>query len=359
MPRLFAGNFSFEQGLLPGHQPSRTITRFEAELACIWLAVARDGDEVLCGGVISEEEQSRLAELCSVQPKFLSPDQLDQSRATELVPWGWTPGIRQLADRLRISIVAPEQETIRTVNSRVFGYELCRELNVRIPGESVVRSLPELMPAIQNAHAESGGWIIKPNQGQAGRGQLRGETPFLAEQQLATILHRLSKQEAVLVEPKLNRILEIGVQWRIHQGGDFELDGITQLLTDDRGRYLGTAIHPGEVHGIEVEAMNECLRIQSRAIERIAALGYFGPVGIDAMLFRDGESERIRPIQDINARWTMGRIGWEWGQKWGPGKWLHSEMCPAVTPSLEQLPLALSPAELDGSPVRCRTWWVS
>jgi hypothetical protein len=27
---------------------------------------------------------------------------------------------------------------------------------------------------------------------------------------------------------------------------------------------------------------------------------------------RDGDEIKLRPVQDINARWTMGRIAWEW-----------------------------------------------
>jgi hypothetical protein len=43
--------------------------------------------------------------------------------------------------------------------------------------------------------------------------------------------------------------------------------------------------------------------------ERVAALlgeaGYFGPFGIDAFCYRDGEAERFNALSDLNARFTL------------------------------------------------------
>ncbi len=357
MSRLFVGNFSFEQALDSGHSPSQSIAQFEAELACVWLAIAEEGDEILCRLPFPEAELDRLGTLGIPKAAFRSPDDIKSSSATEVVPWGWTPAIRKLSDQLRIPLTAPDHDVVCRVNSREFGFEIAKQLNVSIPGESVVRSLPELMPAIQRIHQEFGGWVIKPNHGQAGRGQLRGDGPFLSEQQFASVLHLLSKQGVVHVEPLLERIAELGAQWEIHPDGRVEWRGLTRLLTDSKGRYLGTAMNALEIE----EAASENLMItQRQALEHISSLGYFGPVGIDVMLYRQREETLVRPLQDINCRWTMGRIGWEWNQRFGhiagkelSGSWLHSYEPPA--PSA----VALSPLELDGTPVRCRTWWIA
>ena len=42
----------------------------------------------------------------------------------------------------------------------------------------------------------------------------------------------------------------------------------------------------------------------------MSSLGYVGPIGIDTIIYRDPKKKlRIKPIIEINPRWTMGRVG--------------------------------------------------
>lgn len=364
MSRLFVGNFSFEQAQDAGFSPSRSIARFETELACIWLAMTRSEDEILCASPFPEDYLSGMQSLGCSLPKIISPDSLSDSQATEIVPWGWTPAIRKLAQRLNVAIQVPPQDVVWQVNSRIFSHEISTELQCALPGEAIVTTLPELMPVIQKNYQQSGGWILKPNLSQAGRGQLRGNSPFLSEAQFGTVLHMLSRSKAVVVEPLLRRHFEVGCQWKItppDESGHSQINllGMTRLLTDEQGRYQGNSLI-----GVEISepARENILNTQRAAIERIAATGYFGPVGIDAMLYWNEGHLEVRPIQDINARWTMGRMTLEWARRLGaleretngpPGGWFHSDQ----PPSPDAIPL--SPVMIDQTPVRCRTWWAT
>jgi hypothetical protein len=64
-----------------------------------------------------------------------------------------------------------------------------------------------------------------------------------------------------------------------------------------------------------------------RAAHLLQRLGYFGPLGIDAMQYRADTGEiRLRPLQDLNARYTMGRLALGFGRflrAGGRGSWLH------------------------------------
>jgi hypothetical protein len=59
----------------------------------------------------------------------------------------------------------------------------------------------------------------------------------------------------------------------------------------------------------------------------LQAIGYFGPVGIDVMRYAHQSGEvRLRCLQDLNARWTMGRLALGWKSQFQPGEsgiWLH------------------------------------
>ncbi len=127
----------------------------------------------------------------------------------------------------------------------------------------------------------------------------------------------------VCVEPWLERIQEAGVQWELF-GGERppELQGVTPLISDERGQYRGSVFRPIEE---ELAIWEESVAVSRRAADCIADAGYFGPLGIDAMLYRDGEGGvRHRPLQDINARWTMGRISLGWRERPAPGSFVCS-----------------------------------
>jgi hypothetical protein len=119
----------------------------------------------------------------------------------------------------------------------------------------------------------------------------------------------------------VERIDEAGLQWTVPKTGAPILEGVTTLLTDVLGQYEGS------VFGLTGEALarwESAIESTRRAVEELAQLGYFGPVGIDALRYRDANGdERIRALQDINARWTMGRLALGWQRIMTHGTWRH------------------------------------
>src|SRR5690606_31000267 len=116
----------------------------------------------------------RMAEWSFPRITPLLPEELSQSQANEVVPWGWTASIRRLAAGLKIPVRAPDQNAVWEVNSRKFAFEACQEQGLPLPGEGLANSLEEVQTRISDLVRNGYGWIIKPNHGQAGRGQLRG-----------------------------------------------------------------------------------------------------------------------------------------------------------------------------------------
>src|SRR5690606_28229995 len=110
------------------------------------------------------------------------------------------------------------------------------------------------------------GWIIKPNHGQAGRGQLRGGEE-LSPKDRATVARLLQQQGIVQIEPWLDRVVEVGCQWEIAPDGTVQLVGINQLLTDSRGAYRGSVVKSLE---ISEEARDNLERAQRPILQQIA-----------------------------------------------------------------------------------------
>ena len=351
MPKLFVGNFSFEQTRNPANTLPTRLRRLDAELASVWLAVADEEDEILCAEPIDDEYWTRMQELGCPRVHPISRDGLTNSRARKVIPWGWSEEIRTIAVAVTISCDAPDQNVIWNTNSREFQFELARELGCLIPGETLIRSIEEIDDKLRRTGDWPAGWILKANWGQSGRGQmsgvgLRDDPPFRD-----WVRRNLGEAGFLVLEPRLNAVSEYGIQWEVPRTGPPTRVGITELLSDRRGQYLGTTVLKS---GDTPELLHDAIVVQSRVAERLQLLGYFGPLGIDTMIYRDDSGMKVRPVQDINARWTMGRLALGWAaqlQSVGVGSWLHQSESPSDTAIL------LSPERVGSELVRHRHWW--
>lgn len=352
MRKLFVGNFSFEdRGTAPLKGPP---ARLAAELAVVWLSVAEDGDEIFCPETISDDFWERMSRLTGARVRGIRPESLGDTAAEMLVPWGHTPETRSLAGRLRLRIEAPPQAAVWQVNSREFAWTIEQFLGVALPGSAPVRTLKELESHLLAVRSEGDRWIIKSNLSQSGRGQLRVSGAILTDEQSRWVERRLRRQQVLVVEPFLDRVAELGVQWDIPEQAPPRLLGMTRLHVNDRGAYLGTSF---DIVDIPPDIIDSILATQQTAVVRLREAGYFGPLGIDAMIHRRSDGRPVgRALQDINARWTMGRIAWEWRRRLGneaggPGAFLM-----AASPPYPDA-VALSPDLVGEDPCRWKCWW--
>jgi hypothetical protein len=325
---LFVGNFDFEYhlGARTRQAVPMTVQKIAAELATAWIAVADHGDYVWVpqpveAGFFERLQAAGLPQVIPVQ------HQGQIHRPLRLCPWGWTDGVRRWGERMGCAVTAPPQPAVREANSRRWSSALEREWEVDLPGAATVHSMEQLAAAVANLPKEFERWVVKSEFSMSARERVIGSGRELPAQSVAWIRRRLVSDGVLFFEPWVERIEEVGLQFDIaHPGGSggIVLEGITPLLTDANGNYRGSRFSPDPSRAAR---WCEAIDIGRRAAERILQLGYFGPVGIDAMRYRtrDG-AERIRPLQDINARYTMGRLSLGFRRLLKPGEqgvWLH------------------------------------
>lgn len=150
------------------------------------------------------------------------------------------------------------------------------------------------------------GWIIKPGLGAAGRGFIFGSAGAFDEA-IAARIENLAARTAFVVEPWLELTDEVSLHFTIEGPGAWRFDGVVPNVCDDRGRYRenGRPLTP-DATGKWLPARDEVIDTVVRAA---AEEGYHGPLGVDSAFYRDGDgAERLRPVLDINARMTMGRL---------------------------------------------------
>jgi len=138
-----------------------------------------------------------------------------------------------------------------------------------------------------------------------------------------------SEQGAVLVEPWLKRVFDFSIHFDISTDS-IELRGFTRLFNNARGQYKGS-LHSG-FGALENESLARFLLSDDRGKPRVyrwyeeafvpwlksilPPSQYRGPLSIDAFVYQEpGGPLRLKPLSEINPRYTMGRIGHELGTR--------------------------------------------
>jgi hypothetical protein len=147
------------------------------------------------------------------------------------------------------------------------------------------------------------------------------------------LANALRNGRQVVVEPWLERQLDFSVQLEMGPR-NLTLCGYTGLLNDRKGQFLGnwaeTDYHqclPAKVAGLFRSLPEISERLQRLYTEIFSLLeaelrrvGFVGPVSIDAFVYRTPEGDTgLKPIVEINPRYTMGRLTVELMKHTSPG----------------------------------------
>ncbi|MFZ5480111.1 MAG: DUF455 family protein [Myxococcota bacterium] len=241
------------------------------------------------------------------------------------------PSPAHLAELARAGVALPEvvEGTIapdRTIAGyRPWGPTDCRALYEKTWAADRLRELGDDAGIACRAWEEvlavaTEGHVLKAPLGTAGRGNRR-----FGPDVEAWAREVIARQGAILVEPWLARVLDLSVQFDVGEG-HVRVHPWGRFLTDDRGRYRGAVlgralddVEPAvrrllrEQHGRLVEAAEHLGRA-------MAATGFRGPAGMDALVHRTGDGYALKRIVELNPRVTMGRVANALGRRVRPGR---------------------------------------
>ncbi|MFV0444460.1 MAG: hypothetical protein ACK5Q5_12895 [Planctomycetaceae bacterium] len=359
MSRLLIGNFDFEWSLgHPGAEAPQPLTRLSHELAWTWLAVAEPEDWLLLPASVDIAVWTELTEQLLWEPPRVCCKLSAAPREAVPTPWGWTEQVISACQPAGCSLPPhPPVSVVRKVNSREYSWQLEQELGCGLPGAQSVATVAELrkvldseLPALEPAAR----WVVKADLSNSSRERLLGRDASLSSRDIAWLEQRI-KLGPVQWEPWVDIVAEAGLQWDIPMAGEPQLLGITPLVTDPNGHYRGSWF---QLHPTRETDWSDAIGPTRAAVQRIQSAGYFGPVGIDVCRYRSATGEmRLRPLQDINARWTMGRLSLGWRRLLSTsesGLWRHgpAESVVRAQPSSPMSPprrsIRTSPQQLNG-----------
>ncbi|MCX6870988.1 MAG: DUF455 family protein [Verrucomicrobia bacterium] len=276
---------------------------------------------------------------------------LGERKLGGLRPWAWAPDSLERLGPLFPQVSGDDRGPDDCFNSRIaelyskawsarFFQEIHPELAAVFPAlcpvETVglpVTELPAALEAIRDFRARGfHRLVVKQALGLAGANAIRLWEPELLETQRRWMADALEAGQTLVVEPWMERLADFSVQFE-RTDGSLKRIGFTDLFNDHRGQFLANGASPGferRPPARVVRAFNSwpdapgllrrVYEVIASALEmRLAAIGFCGPVGIDGLVCQTPEGPRLKPVVEINPRYTMGRLTLELMRVVAPG----------------------------------------
>ncbi|MFH5802461.1 hypothetical protein [Alienimonas sp. DA493] len=239
----------------------------------------------------------------------------DAGRFERVEPWGVEPHVlgwlRLISVRDEALRALPGPAGVRFVNGRRWQFEEEKRLDVASKDQRLIepRRHPsdftylwfdkwmELGAGMGRA-TRSGRCVVKTEFGGSGRGvRVVDDKNFEAIHAWGDRL--LDREQPLFVEPFDDADAELSAHLTVTDDGVM-FDGLCSLRSTPKGQFESV-----EPLFDPPPALLDVRPVWEAVAERARADGYRGPLGIDAAV-KDGVV--VRPIRDVNARWTMGRI---------------------------------------------------
>ncbi len=328
-----------------GYSPRDEIRALQSDLEILPAFLCHRDDVVLMSRPPSREHRRKLLDIGLDIPECealtgdlrLSPDSLQlQRKLNELRPWAWCPQSAGLMTPLSPAQVA---EHWNAATRQLYAKDWQVE-NLGI--ESVVcRSPGELEQSAGNLAAMSyAEGVVKAPFGAAG--QKNRKFPTTDPAGLLLWANRIMAQQgAVVVEPWLDRVLDFSVHYD-STPSELRQVGFVQLQNDRRGQFQACVAGSKFCRGLSPDVtrflMSGVLSIyEKEVLEKLRPLlraaNYAGPVGIDAFVYRSADGTfKLRPVVEMNPRFTMGRLTWELMRRVAAGRTVRFELIRSSRP---------------------------
>lgn len=343
----------------PGFTPSSAQAAVVRELANLPQFLARRDDVVLVPARPAVEFLSGLKAAGFELPEWVelkdgqipANEPLRTRKLGDLRPWAWGPDSAAVLEPLFAHLPAQHRAreacfngAIATLYSKAWSAEFLRRQMASWSGMSWLcdeaaigrecRSWAEIAAAV--AAIRRGGHhrvVVKAAYGLAGQSAIRLWEPEILPAQQRWLEAAVAAGRTVVVEPWQERVVDFSVQWEMGSAG-LRCLGYTGLTNDVRGQFVGnwvgvdsgrkpplpvlaalrTAGAPADGLGRLYAGLGAALAIELQAI------GFRGPLGIDAFVYRRADGRlAVKPIVEINPRYTMGRLTLELMSRVAPG----------------------------------------
>ncbi|MET9546774.1 ATP-grasp domain-containing protein [Streptomyces sp. NPDC006627] len=259
--------------------------------------------------VADQDPQRTVSEDALADPELLRTLSALADDGARLTAHGISTVEEELAERTGLRLGAPPAGVCKRVNSKVYSRRLADELGIRQARGWACETLDELADAVTAAGAllDAGRKVVvKDAFGVSGKGIVvldsakrlaRLHRMAVAQAERAAAADGTSPRTALVIEEWVAKRADLNYQFTVGRDGSTHFDFVKELLTEN-------GVHKGHrmPARLSEEQVEEITRTAHRLGERLHADGYFGVVGVDAMVDPD---EGLYPVIEINARNNM------------------------------------------------------
>jgi uncharacterized ferritin-like protein (DUF455 family) len=344
-----------ERALTPGgpQTPPRSHQLLAADLSATLAFAARPDDLVLVPELPSLAWRQHLSELGLPQVEWTAVGAALPGRAAEirgalqealgervlgrLRPWAWDPLARETLGPL--GPIPGEAAPLVQLASKSWAAALLDSLQLEgspqlDPGSlssplvvqergQTCATLTEVERALTSRADASGWWVLKAPLASSGEGLRRLAPAEALDANLRGWTQRALRGGPLRVEPWHEREADLSLVFEVGPEGALDDPALTVFRTDARGRYRGHWVGPARrflspaalrlLHEARPDAggargLDLLLGCARSAAAALAARGYRGPAGIDALIARSDDGLRLHPLLEVNVRWTFGHL---------------------------------------------------
>jgi len=221
--------------------------------------------------------------------------------------------------RRRDETNSPEVERQRLPAPAAAEPWLCTEHETGVAVDTLEGALEAIAVIRRRGHHRV---VAKEAHGLAGHNAIRLWEPELLATHQRWLAHTLQDGRQLVIEPWLERELDFSVQLEMGPRR-LKLCGYTGLINDRKGQFQANWAAanydrriPEKVAALFREAADFSGRLQRLYANILSLLeaelqraGFVGPISIDAFVYRTSQGGcRLKPVVEINPRYTMGRL---------------------------------------------------
>lgn len=221
-----------------------------------------------------------------------------------IVPHGTSVREEELSGLTGLPLGTPPAALCKAVNSKVYSRAVAEATGLRQATGWSCGNLTELDAAFEEARfllRVGRRVVVKDAFGVSGKG-----ISVLADERRLDTLRRMIDRRAarsgddrvvLVVEEWVDKTADLNYQFTLGRDGSVHFDFVKEAITED-GVHKGHRF-PARLTTLQLDAVRHAVEVLGR---RLAADGYFGVVGVDAMTDPQGG---LYPVVEINARHNM------------------------------------------------------
>ncbi|MDH6307592.1 hypothetical protein M2451_000042 [Dysgonomonas sp. PFB1-18] len=255
-------------------------------------------------------------------PLPVSKESLYKYRSEYIGLWGISPQavhyFTELNEELELDLRIPLwRDEYTYLHSRQAAHDCLISLTEQLPliQHDIIpqfyTDLDEIEVAVNNSESQL---LAKAPYSSSGRGLLWLPVTGLTRTERQILHGILKKQGSVSVESVLDKQTDFAMEFLSDGQGGLEFTGYSLFYTNAKGgyesNYLGTqdSIEKQLSEQIDLSLLND-VKAGLIAILRDKYAGlYNGCIGVDMMIYKDGDSYRLHPCLEINMRYNMGYL---------------------------------------------------